>query len=137
MDVQDVLDEIGTKVATISGLSVFPYTVGKIPAPAAVVGLPDDITYDATYGRGSDTMTIPLWVMVSRANEQAGSADLAAYLAGSGTRSVKAAVDSTNTNEYTSCDEVTVVSAAPGSFTSGGVAFLGAEFTLEIIGSGS
>lgn len=137
MDVKAVMDEIGTKLETIADLRVFPYSADSVTPPGAIVGLPDDITFDATYGRGSDSMTLPVWVLVSRNSDRAGSAELSAYLNGSGVKSIKAAVDSTNTNPYTAADTVTVVSAEPGSYTSAGVALLGAEFTVEIFGSGS
>lgn len=136
MNIQDVMDEIGEKLATIPKLRVYAYNVDKIPPPGAIVGLPESVDFDATYGRGVDTLTIPVWVMVARANAQASGTQLAAYLDGSGDRSVKAAVDSSNTNTYTSCDEVTVTTAVPGSYTSGGVELLGVEFTVAVEGQG-
>lgn len=137
MNIQDVRDEIGEKLGAIPQLRVYPYNVDKVPPPGAIVGLPESIDFDATYGRGSDTITIPLWVMVARANAQAADAQLAEYLDGSGARSVKAAVDSSNTNTYTSCDTVTVQRAVPVALPSGGVDLLGAEFTVTVTGSGS
>jgi hypothetical protein len=130
------MDEIGQKLATIPQLRVYPYNVDKIPPPGAIVGLPESVDFDATYGRGSDSLILPVWVMVARANAQAAGAQLAAYLDGSGDRSVKAAVDSTNSNTYSSCDEVTVTKAVPGAYTSGGVDMLGAEFTVTVAGQG-
>lgn len=138
MDVKAVMAEIGTKLATISGLRVFPFTVDSVPPPGAVVGLPDDITFDETYGRGSDALTLPVWVLVAAIDDRASHAELAAYLAGSGSKSVKAAVDSKRlTNQYASCGTVTVTTATTGAFTSGGVDLLGAEFTVTVTGSGS
>lgn len=137
MNVQDVMDEIGEKLAAIPQLRVYPYNVDKIPPPGAIVGFPETIDYDETYGRGSDSLTVPVWVMVSRANAQSAGAQLAAYLDGSGERSVKAAVDRTNTNTYSSCDTVTVTTAKIGAYTSGGVELIGAEFTVTVTGSGS
>lgn len=138
MDVKAVMDEIGAKLETIDELRVYPYFADKVMPPGAVVGIPDDITYDESFQRGSDVLTLPVFLMVSRANDRAGSEQLAAYLAGSGARSVKAAVDSKRlTNEYTSCDTVRVQRAALGSMTSAGVDLLGVEFTVQITGSGS
>jgi hypothetical protein len=137
MIVRDVMAELGEKLETIPGLRVYTYDVGKVAPPAALVGLPDDITFDATYGRGSDSLTIPVWVVVARVDALAATENLVEYLDGSGSKSVKAAVDSTTTNTYTECDTVTVVSAAVGAYTGGGVAMLGAEFTVTVTGSGS
>lgn len=138
MNIEDVMSEIGEKLETIPQLRVFPYWADKIAPPAAIVGLPEDIKYDETYGRGSDAVTVPVWLLVSRASDRASNAQLAAYLSGSGTRSVKAAVDSKRlTNEYASCDTVTVVTAKTGTYTSSGVSLLGAEFSVQVTGSGS
>jgi hypothetical protein len=136
MNVEAVMAEIGSKLGAIEGLRVFPYNVGKVPPPGAVVGLPEDIAFDQTYGRGSDAITLPVWVLVAKSSDRAANHELAAYLSGSGARSVKAAVDSTDTNAYTSCDTVTVTTAVTGAYTSGGVDMLGAEFTVDIRGRG-
>lgn len=137
MNIQDIMDEIGQKLAAIPKLRVYQYNVDKLPPPGAIVGLPETIDFDATYGRGSDSLTIPVWVMVARASAQAAGAQLAAYLDGTGARSVKAAVDSSSTNTYSSCDTVTVQRAVPDGYISGGVELLGAEFTVHVAGSGS
>jgi hypothetical protein len=135
MIVDDVTKEISSKLEAI-GLRAFAWNVGKVTPPGAVVGLPDTIDYDQTYGRGSDKMTIPVWVMVSRASDRAAHSELAAYLDGVGAKSVKVALDSTDTNTYEWCDEVTVTTAEPGAYSSGGVEMLGAEFTVDIAGKG-
>lgn len=137
MNVKAVMDEIAGKLNTITGLRAFGYPVAKLPLPGAVVGLPEDIAFDQTYGRGSDAMTFPIWVMVPRADDRAAVVQLLPYLDGSGAKSVKAKVDSTATNTYTSCDTVTVTMAEPGSYTYNGVDTLGAEFTVTVTGSGS
>lgn len=138
MNVEAVMQEIGAKLGAIMGLRVFPYNVGKVPPPGAIVGLPDDIAFDRTYGRGVDAMTIPVWVMVSKASDRAANHELTAYLSGSGAKSVKAAIDSRpGGNHYLSCDTVIVTTAETGAYTSGGVDLLGAEFTVQITGSGA
>lgn len=137
MNVQAVMEEIGSKLDTIVGLRVFPYNVGKLPPPGAIVGLPDDIEFDKTYGRGVDAMTFPLWVMVAQASDRAANHQLTAYLSGSGPQSVKLAVNSSRTNTYTSCHTVIATRAETGTYRSGGVDLLGAEFQLDVTGSGA
>lgn len=137
MNVKAVAEELAGKLAGITGLRAFAYPVAKLPFPGAVVGLPDDITFDQTYGRGSDAMTFPVWVMVARTDDRAGALELAAYLDGTGAKSVKAALDDTTTNTYTECDTVTVVTATTGTYTYNGVDAFGAEFTVQVTGSGS
>lgn len=137
MNIRDVMDEIAAKLDTITGLRAFGYPIARLPLPGAVVGLPDDITFDAAYGRGSDELTLPLWVMVARGDERAAAQQVAEYLNGTGTKSVKTAVDSTRTNTYTACDTVTIARAATGAYTYNGVDTYGAEFTVTVTGSGS
>jgi hypothetical protein len=137
VNVKAVMDEIAAKLGAISGLRAFGYPVAKLPLPGAVVGLPDGITFDETYGRGSDALTFPAWVMVARTDDRAAAVELLPYLNGSGAKSVKAAVDSTTTNTYTACDTVTVTTATTGAYLYNGVDTLGAEFTVTVTGSGS
>ena len=59
-------------------------TPDKIAPPAAIVTYPDSYTFDATYGRGSDTMTIPVVVLVGRVSARASRDKLAAYVDGAG-----------------------------------------------------
>ena len=134
---EELAGKLAGKLAGITGLRAFGYPVAKLPMPGAIVGLPDEITFDQTYGRGSDAMTFPVWVMVARGDERAAAHELMPYLDGAGARSVKAALDSTDTNTYTECDEVTVTMAVPGTYTYNGVDAFGAEFTVNVFGSGS
>lgn len=136
MDAKAVTEELAGKLDTIPGLRAFGYPVGRLPFPGAIVGLPDEVNYDETYGRGSDAMTFPVWVMVARGNERAGVLELLDYLSGAGTKSVKAALDNTTSNTYSTCDTVTVTMAVPGTYTYNGVDAFGAEFTVAVTGSG-
>lgn len=137
MNVQEVLDELATKLDTIVGLRVFAYAPDDVPVPAAIVGMPEDIQFDQTYGRGSDEMTLPVWVLVALIADRASSKELAAYLNGSGTKSVKTKLDSKANNTYTKCDTVRVTTAETGPIDYAGVRYFGAEFTVHITGSGS
>jgi hypothetical protein len=135
MNVEAVAEELAGKADTITGLTAFSYPVDKIPLPASVVALPDEVDYQQTYG-GSIELMVPLFVFVPRTNEKAAAEALAAYLSTSGSRSIKAAVDSKRlTNAYTSCDTVTVTRAVTGAYTYNGVDCYGAEFTVQITGS--
>jgi hypothetical protein len=137
MNIADVMDQVGAQLSTIDGLRVYPWNVDKVSAPAAVVALPEEIDYDATFGRGSDSLTLDVYVFVARIDQRTGRDALAAYLDGSGSRSVKAAVDSSHTVIYTACDVVRVAKASVEPLVSGGVDYLGAVFTLEITGQGA
>lgn len=137
MNVKDVRDEIAAKLATVSGLRVFAYNVDKLSPPAAVVSPPERIEFDQTYGRGSDKITLMVTVFVSRSDARSAEAELSAYMDGSGPKSIKALVDSSDTNAYDSCDTVTVTTAEVLYDSIGGTPVQVAEFTVEITGSGA
>jgi hypothetical protein len=128
-----VMKEIADQVDTIPGLNVFDFWVKKMPVPGATVGLPTRVGYDKTYGRGSDSIDVPLLVMVGAVDAASSARALMTYMDGSGPRSVKAVLEA---HEWTTCDEVVVAEAAPDVYSSGGVLLLGAEFTLEVLGQG-
>lgn len=134
MNVATLMDELGAALETIPGLRVFPYSVDRVTPPAAIVGWPEPLTYDGTYGRGMDSLTLPIYVLVGRVDARSARDVLAAYLDGSGSGSVKAAIDG---GTYTACDSARVATANVEALTSGGVEYIGAVFDVEITGSGT
>lgn len=133
MNIAAVMDELGTALEAVDGLRVFPYSADRIVPPAAIVGWPDPITYDATMARGADRLTAPLFVLVGRLDARTSRDRLAKYLAGAGDDSVKAAVEA---GTYTAFDSVRVQEARVDGFTVAGVEYLGATFQLDLIGTG-
>jgi hypothetical protein len=137
VNLADVMAEIGAKLGAIDKLNVFPYQADKVTPPAAIVGLPEQINYDLTYGRGSDRMpAVPVFLLVGKLSDRSSHKELAAYADGSGPRSIKATLDSTDANQYTSCSTVTVTSCEFDTYTSAGVQLLGAQFSVDITGEG-
>lgn len=136
MNLADVMGEVGDALETIEDLKgrVFRYPSDNVAPPAAIVGLPDEITYDETYGRGSDRLSVPVFVLVSRADMRVAVETLAAYCDGSGFQSVKAAIDN---HDYTACDTVRVASATFDVVPVAGVEQLTVEFILDVFGSGA
>lgn len=134
MIVTAVLQEIADLLDEIPGLNVFPYWVKKVPVPGATVGLPSEIEYDQTYGRGLDKMTVPIIVLVGMVSAKASAAELNAYMDGSGARSIKWNLN--GARDWASCDDVVVRSVIPDTYSSGGVVLLGAEFTVDVYGKG-
>ena len=101
--------------------------------PAAMV-VPESITYDETYGRGMDRMTLVLIVVVGKVVEQSSHERLDAYVDGTDTTpSIKDALEQW---EYTSFDTLRVVSEDDDTYTVAGVDYLAGLFTLDIAGSG-
>lgn len=134
MNVSDIYDELATALATISGLRVFPYWAERITPPAAVIGWPETIVFDKTFGRGSDALELPVYVLVGKVDARSSQTQLAAYLDGAGSASVKAALDG---GTYTACDSVTVTQARVEVMTVAAVDYLAAIFTVSIYGTGA
>lgn len=130
------MDELGTALSSVDGLRVFPYSADRVTPPAAIVGWPDVIDYDTTFGRGSDSMVLPVWVVVGKVDARSSRNTLAAYLDGSGSSSVKAAVDG---GTYTACDSATVTGVPNGveSVSIAGTEYLAAIFNVSITGKGA
>lgn len=134
MDLGAVMDDLGTALATIPKLRVFPYWADRVTPPAAVVGWPDPLTYDSTMVRGADQVELPLMVMVGKVDTRTARDLLSAYANGSGDRSVKAVVEAHTPTAYDSCR---VTRCEFGLITVAAVEYLAATFYLDIIGRGA
>jgi hypothetical protein len=104
----DIMDEMAARLRLAPSLAgrTFAYPPASIKAPAAIVTYPEDYTFDATYRRGMDKMTGEVLVAVGRPHERQSRDLLTKYVNGSGPESVKALLDSTADNPYSSCDSV-------------------------------
>lgn len=129
-----VMDDLGDALATIPGLRVSPYWADRVTPPAAVIGWPDPLTYDATHRRGGDRAELPLIVLVGKVDARTARDALAAHLDGSGPASVKAVVEA---HEPTAYDSARVTRAEVGVISVAGVEYLAATFYLDIIGTGA
>lgn len=134
MNLADCMDQLGSALETIPDLRVAPYWADRVNPPQAVVGWPDPLTYDSTYGRGSDQCVMPVTVLVGKVDARTARDRLAKYADGSGTHSVKAALDNAT---YTACDSVRVAECEFGVTTVAGVDYLSGTFNVEITGQGS
>lgn len=134
MDIPTVMQQLNTRLDTVDGLRVTPSPGTRIAPPTAILMLPDRIDYDQTYGRGEDKLSIPLAVIVGRANDRTASRAIVAYMNGSGASSVKAALES---GTYTAFDEVVVTDAETETLTVGETDYLAVVFHLDIVGSGT
>ena len=134
MDIIAAIDELGDAVDTIDGLRVYRYAPDNVHAPAAVVAYPTVYEFDATYSRGMDTFTVPVVVLVDRGTDRTSRDELLAYVAGSGPRSIKAAVEA---HEPASYDTARVTGAEFDVISLGGVEYVAATFPVEISGQGA
>ena len=134
MDLFDVSTDLGAALGTIDGLRIFPYWAEKITPPAAVVEWPESIAYDATMMRGADRLTLPVLVAVGKADMRSAWEQLAAYADGSGSSSVKTAIERHAPISY---DSARVTRVEFGITVVASVDYLAATFTVDLIGSGA
>jgi hypothetical protein len=136
MNLADVMDEVAERVRVAPSLAgrTYAWPIASVMGPAAIVGYPSDYTFDLTYGRGVDTMTGSLVVVVGRPTDESSRDRIAGYVAGDGPESIKALVDG---EDYESCDGVRVASVEFDVYSIGGVDQLAAVFSLDIAGPGT
>jgi hypothetical protein len=133
MDISAVMDDLGAACATITDLRSFEYYSDKITPPAAIVQWPAEYDFDQTMSRGSDNLQFPIVVLVGRADARTSRDRLAKYVAGSGSSTVKGAIESF---EATSYDTARVTKVEFGMVTMAAVSYLAATFTVDIYGPG-
>jgi hypothetical protein len=128
LDLNAVMDAVGVRLLTIAGLRVYDFAADQVAVPAGIVGLPETIEYDSTFARGSDRVVIPVHLMVSKVSDRAGRDVLGPYIAGSGSKSVKATLDGTLGGTV---QTARVMSTTPQTFRVSDVDYLGATFRVE------
>ena len=134
MNLADVMDAIGDRLDTIPDLRVHRHPPGKVTPPAAIVSFPESYDFDATYGRGMDTMVLPIVMVEGKPTDRSGRDRLAEYVNGSGARSFKAVLES---GTYTAFDSIRVAGAEFDVVRIGNIDYMAALFTVEIAGQGS
>jgi hypothetical protein len=133
VDLNEVMTELTDALTTIDGLRIA--VVGEKPVvPAAYVSYPDTMTYDGSYGRGQDSLTLQVVVLAGRTVARATRAALAAYADGNGEGSVKTVLDGYT---YTACDSVTVTSVEFEALSLAGVDYMAAMFNVSVVGTGA
>jgi hypothetical protein len=135
MNLANVMDEIAACLDQVAGLRVFAWPPGKIPAPpVAVVSYPTELDYQTTYGRGVNTIEIPVVLALGQPNDRQTRKVASTYLSGGGSGAVAALLDGYH---WTTCSDVTAVKAQTDVVAIGGVEYLAALFTLQVIGQGA
>lgn len=132
MTPSSVRDGLKTALATITGLRTYDIIPDGIAPPAAVVGLLS-LDFDMSMGRYLDHADIEVMVIVGRMSERAAQDKLDAYLAGSGSGSIKAAIEA-DTTLGGSVQTCRVLSASPTTITVSGADMLCYRYQIEVIG---
>jgi hypothetical protein len=120
-----------TRLATITGLNAYAVVPMTPNLPAGLV-MPRSIDFDVSMARGSDLAVFDVLILVTESITELAQNQLDPYLAGSGSQSVKAAIEGDPTlGGAADWSRVTGVSAY-GDIQYSGKLYLGARFTVEV-----
>jgi hypothetical protein len=130
----DLREAIATQLQTVPNLTVSQFRVNAVQAPHAIISVPSG-QYDSTMGRGSDTVTVQIIVLVSRADDETGLALLDEFVVGHGLRSIKTVVEQASGDGLSFVRvigfEIGTTSAPDGS------EYIAATFDAEAVVSGT
>lgn len=129
--IAEIRDGIADNLATISGLRTTT-TVPDNPQPPVAIIQPSSITYDRAFARGLDEYNFTVTLIVGRASERTFQRLLDLYCAGTGSSSVKAAIESNRTLSGLIQDLRVTAMRNYGTITIGEVIYLAAEFDLVV-----
>lgn len=130
--INQVRDALGKNLQTITGLRVYDTIPDVVVPPCAIVGQLD-FTFDINNMRGLDQASVDIFVIVQRLSERAGQDLLDNLLAGTGTGSIKTALESDRTLGGL-VDTLRVISAESGTYNSGDQSFLSYRYNLTLWG---
>lgn len=131
------MTEVNGRLNGWQGIQGYDWGVSRLGrTPATLVTLPESIAFQGAYGAGmNEIRDMIVALAVSRQSDRAAIDNLSAYVAGSGTKSIRARLED-NTYTWTSCDVVTVDSVDFPDLTIGDVPYLAAFFHLHVVGHG-
>lgn len=135
MNIADMMDALAARLADVPGMAgASAHPVDNVPAsPWAVVSYPDQYTFDATYDRGHDDLSLPVILVVGRPKDAAGVRELlTGFMAGTGDTSIKQALEAEPLPD--GVDSVRVMSAEVERVEIGGTPYITAVFDVEIDG---
>ena len=127
--VSELRDGLKANLATITGLRTAD-TVPDNPNPPIAVIIPQSISYDDTFQRGMNTYTFSVLVIVQRSSERTGQNSLDAFVSGTGTKSVKRAIEIDKTLGGKAFDVRVTDLRNYGDITIGEINYFSAEFIV-------
>jgi len=127
--VTDLRNGIAANLATISGLRVSATIPDSPNPPIAIVEL-QSIDYDKAMHRANNTYTFRIVVLVARVSERSGQAKLDAYVASTGTSSIKVAMETDRTLGGAAYDSHLSQMTSYGVSSIGEIDYMSAEFQL-------
>ena len=131
-NINGVREAIKTNLQNITNLRIYDTIPDVVTPPCAVVGQLD-FTFDIDNMRGLDQASVDVYVIVQRISERTGQDKLDLLLAGTGTGSIKTALESDRSLGGL-VDTLRVISADSGTYVSGEQSFLSYRYNLTIWG---
>lgn len=125
---------LAARLATIAGLRTSA-TLPDQPQPPQAVVFPERITYDQTFGRGSDDYTFTVLVIVGRIAERTAQTSLDKFCDASGITSIKEAIEGEPTLGGKALDCRVTEMRGQSSLDVGDATYLTAEFVVQVIAS--
>ena len=130
--ISDLRNGLAANLATISGLRTSATVPDSINPPIAVV-MPGSITYDIAFARtGGDEYEFTVLVIVGRVDERTAQNRLDAYCSGTGTGTIKAAIESDKTLGGKAMSLRVTSLRNYNQLTVGDTTYLSAEFVVQV-----
>jgi hypothetical protein len=130
--ITDLRNGIAANLATISGLRTAATVPDSINPPIAVV-MPSSINYDTAFARtGGDEYEFIVMVIVGRVDERSAQNRLDAYCSGTGTGTIKAAIENDKTLGGKAFSLRVTTLRNYNQVTVGDITYLAAEFTVQV-----
>jgi hypothetical protein len=129
--IADIRDGIATNLSTITGLRTTE-TVPDNPQPPVAIIQPSSIDFDLAFQRGLDQYNFVVTVIVGRASERQAQRLLDLYCAGTGSSSVKLAIESNRTLAGVIQDLRVIAMRNYGTISIGEQNYLAAEFDVVV-----
>lgn len=143
MDLSAVRTVLATAAGTISGLNTSPYVPDSVVVPCFYLADDIAIEFDHAMGRGLDLITLTGVALANTAVAKDGQSKLDSYLAGSGSTSIKAALNAirpvTGSSTLTAvANDLRVIAVRSyRRYEHAGAEYYGAEFEINVWGRGA
>jgi len=132
IQITKVREALGKNIERGTGMRIYDKIPDVVVPPAAVVGQLD-FTFDIDNARGLDQASVDIFVIVQRISERAGQDKLDQLLAGTGSKSIKTAIESDRTLGGL-VNTLRVISAESGTYLTGDQEFLSYRYNVTVWG---
>lgn len=131
MSLTAIREGLASRLGTIDGLRTAAYVPDQV-APPVAIPIPTGITFDTTFARGMDEYTFTVLVLVGSQSDRASQSLMDGYCAGSGSTSIKAAIEGDKTLGGSAFDCRVMEMRNYQQTPVGDQMYLSAEFTVQV-----